>query len=249
MPSLPLRALAALSALWIALSPGAAAAQRAMSPEDKARVEEVVREYLLKNPEVIVEAMRALEQREQQARGEAQRRALSERRRELTQDPDAPVVGNPQGDVTLVEFFDYQCGYCKAVHPELIRLMEAEPKLRVVMKEFPILGPASVTAAKAALAARRQGKYLELHNALMEQRGQLDEAKVMRAAASVGLDVERLKADMEAPEVAAHLARNLRLAEDLQISGTPAFVVGNTVVPGAVSLETLLELVRAQRAG
>jgi protein-disulfide isomerase len=131
----------------------------------------------------------------------------------------------------------------------MVRLIEADPKLRVVMKEFPILGPASLTAAKAALAARNQGKYRELHNALMEQRGQLDDAKIMRAAGSVGLDVERLKADMEAPEVTAHIARNLRLADALQITGTPAFVIGNTVVPGAVPLDRLVDLVRAARAG
>jgi len=244
----PLACAAAVLALaWTAL--GTLPAQAQQPADDKARIEQIVRDYLLRNPEVIVEAMRELELREQRARIEMQRRGLSEHRNEIFQDPDAPVMGNPQGDVTLVEFFDYQCGYCKSVFPDLQRLMQADGKVRVVLKELPILGPASIVAAKASLAAQKQGKYAPFHNTLMGLRGPLDEDKIFRAAQSVGLDVARLKTDMEAPEITAQIERNLQLAEDLQINGTPAFIAGDRLIPGAVPLDRLMELVRAQRAG
>jgi len=151
--------------------------------------------------------------------------------------------------VTLVEFFDYQCGYCKAVHADVRRLLDTDGKVRLVYKEFPILGPASVTASRAALAAQRQGKYDALHVALMENRGQLDDDKIYRIAGSVGLNVDQLKKDMQAPEINDVLQRNLRLASELNIRGTPAFVVGDQIIPGAVSLDKLKELIAAGRAG
>ncbi|WP_207478229.1 DsbA family protein [Arenibaculum pallidiluteum] len=249
MPRLPIRAAALMALACAAFAPLPAAAQQPTTPEQKAAIEQIVREYLIRNPEVIVEAMQALELREQKARLEAQRLGLVEHRKEIFEDPEAPVLGNPQGDVTLVEFFDYQCGYCKSVFPDLQRLIKADGKVKVVLKELPILGPASVTAAKASLAARLQGKYVPFHVALMELRGQLDDAKIFRAAEAVGLDVERLKRDMEEPTIAAHLTRNIQLADALQINGTPAFIAGDRLIPGAVPLDRLLELVRAQRAG
>jgi protein-disulfide isomerase len=164
-------------------------------------------------------------------------------------DPEVPVLGNRRGDVTLVEFFDYQCGYCKAVHADVRRLIDSDTNIRLVYKEFPILGPASITASRAALAAQRQGKYDALHVALMENRGQLDDDKIYRIAASAGLDLDRLKKDMQAPEISEALQKNLRLASELNIRGTPAFVVGDQIVPGAVGLDKLKELIASGRAG
>lgn len=244
-------AAAALPALIGLASPtGAGAQQPALdTPAGKAAIEQIVRDYLLAHPEVLVESLTAFQERQEAAQAEAQRGALASRQEELFRNPSSPVAGNPQGDVTLVEFFDYQCGYCKAVHADVRRLLESDGKLRLVYKEFPILGPASLTASRAALAAQRQGKYDALHVALMENRGQLDDDKVFRIANSVGLDMERLKKDMESPEIQETLQRNMRLASELNIRGTPAFVVGDQIIPGAVGLDRLRELVAAGRAG
>ena len=149
--------------------------------------------------------------------------------------------------MTIVEFFDYRCPYCKQVVGALTQLLNDDRKLRLVFKEFPILGPDSVVAARAALAAHVQGKYHAMHEALMRARGTLDETTVLKIATSVGLDATRLQSDMNKPEIAASLDRNHRLARDLAINGTPAFVIGNHVVPGAVDLETLKKLVAEAR--
>jgi protein-disulfide isomerase len=215
----------------------------------RAAIEQIVREYLMAHPEVLVEALTAYQEKQEAEQAEAQRQALVSRQDELFKNPTSPVVGNPQGDVTLVEFFDYQCGYCKSVHADVRRLLDSDGKVRLVLKEFPILGPASLTASRAALAAQKQGKYDALHNALMENRGQLDDDKIMRIAGSVGVDVERLKKDMQAPDIQDALQRNLRLAGELNIRGTPAFVIGDQIIPGAVSLERLKEMVAAGREG
>ncbi|HZH26293.1 MAG TPA: DsbA family protein [Azospirillaceae bacterium] len=214
---------------------------------NRAEIERIVREYILANPEIIMEAVEILRERQAKAEQDQARRALAERRTEILNDPNAPVAGNPQGDVTLVEFFDYQCGYCKSVHPTVKDLVAGDGRIRRVYKEFPILGPASVVASRAALAARNQGKYLEMHDALMEARGQMDEALVMRIARSVGLDVERLKRDMQAPDIEQHIQANRALATALGIQGTPAFIIGDQLVPGAADLATLRGLVRQAR--
>lgn len=239
-------AAALLVAAWIApLSP--AAAQQ--SAPDKSAIEQIVKDYLLAHPEVIVQSLNAFQQKQEAAEAEAQRSALVSRQDELFKNPTSPVIGNPKGDVTLVEFFDYQCGYCKAVHADVRRLIDSDTKVRLVYKEFPILGPASVAASRAALAAQRQGKYDALHVALMENRGQLDDDKIFRIAGSVGLDLDQLKKDMQAPEINDTLQRNLRLASELNIRGTPAFIVGDQIIPGAISLDKLKELIAAGRAG
>ena len=202
----------------------------------------------MEHPEVILQAVDAMQERQKTAEAEQARKALIENRQELTRSPADPVIGNPQGDITVVEFFDYQCGYCKAVQADTQSLIKSDPKLRFVLKEFPILGPASVVASKAALASRGQGKYVEFHNALMAQRGQLDEAVIMRLAKSVGLDTDRLKKDMESPDVLKVIAANQALAEKLNIRGTPAFVFGDELVPGAIRLEDMKRLADATRA-
>jgi protein-disulfide isomerase len=231
----------------LALLPASPVTAAEFSPDQREAIEGIVRDYLAKNPEILVEALQAAESK---ARGDARDKAsaaLAARRQEVFNDPDAPVAGNPQGDASLVEFFDYRCPYCKQVEPAIEALVAEDPKLRFVYKEFPVLGPESVTAARAALAARQQGKYDLLHRALMGLKGQMDEAAVFKVASSLGLDVERLKRDMAAPDIDRMLKANGKLAEALDIRGTPGFVIGDEIVPGAVSLDALKQLIDAAR--
>lgn len=221
-----------------------AAAQQAMTRE---QIEEIVREYLVNNPEVIVQALEALEARHKAAQQADQREALAAHQDQLLRDPDAPVMGNPSGDVTMVEFFDYRCPYCKQVVPALTQLLKDDRDLRLVLKELPILGPDSLLASRAALAAQAQGKYAVMHTALLAHRGSFDDAVIARIAAAAGLDVARLKADMEQPEIAAMIDRNRALAGALSLTGTPAFIIGDTIVPGAADLDTLKTLVAQAR--
>ncbi len=229
---------------------GAAAAAETFTPEKARAIEKIVREYILKNPEIIIEAARILRKREETAALNQTRRNILAQRDELFNDPASPVGGNPQGDVTVVEFFDYQCPYCKRVFPSIQALLAEDRNLRYVFKEFPILGKASVFAARAALAAQRQGKYLEFHMVMMPAQGKLTEAKVMRLAEDVGLDVDRLRRDMADRDIGDMLRRNQELARALNVNGTPAFVIGDTVVPGAVDINTLRSLIaRARQTG
>jgi protein-disulfide isomerase len=245
-------ATAVLAGGWFAITADAQRAQ--VSPQvstgadEPDRFEQRVREYLLKNPEVIMEALQILQQRQRAAEAENLKRTIAERSEEILNDPAAPVGGNPAGGVTLVEFFDYNCPYCRRVAPTMVELERADPDLRLVYKEFPILGPGSQFAARAALASKKQGKYVPFHNALMQATEQVSEDSVMEVARTVGLDTEQLTADMQDSAIQEAIARNLQLAEALGITGTPSFIIGDEVVPGAVDLRTLQSLIaRARR--
>ena len=196
-----------------------------------------------------LDALRGLERRPRRLDPAQFRRQVAAHRDELLHDPDSPVGGNRDGDVTVVEFFDYRCGYCIAMAPRLETLLEADRALRFVYKEWPILGPMSEFAARAALAARRQDRYEDFHAALMRLRGRLTEATVLDAARRLGLDPERLRADMRAPEIDRALDDNRALAAELGITGTPAFVIGDRLVPGAVPLGELKAVIAAARGG
>jgi protein-disulfide isomerase len=215
--------------------------------EQRQAIEGLVRDYLSKNPEVVLDALQAAEDKIKAASREKAAAALVALRSELFEDPDTPIGGNPNGDVSLVEFFDYRCPYCKQVVPSIDALLAEDKQLRFVYKEFPVLGPDSVVAARAALAAHKQEKYEEMHRALMSIKGQINETSVFQAASSIGLDVERLKRDMAAADIDRMLRANARLADALQIRGTPAFVVGEEIVPGAISLNAMRQLVEAAR--
>lgn len=214
---------------------------------DEARVKELVLEVIRENPEIVREAIAILQAEEDAAKAEAAAVALSERRDILENDPNAPVLGNPDGDITIVEFFDYNCGYCRRVFSNVHALVDSDPNIRVVMREWPILGEESVFAARASLAARKQGKYEEFHNALMGGRGRANEASVMQLASELGMDVDQLRRDMEAPEVVEHLQTSQQLTQVLGLNGTPAFVFGNQLVPGAIELDQMKELIQMQR--
>lgn len=230
----------------------AARAGEAPGAPSRQEIEQIVREYLLRHPEVVTEALQEAQRREQVAQRKRAAEAIRAHLAELTQDPESPVGGNPQGSVTIVEFFDYQCGYCKREAVELKALLQADPDIRLVYKDLPILGPASVFAARAALAAQKQGKHEALHAALMAADQPLTDQSVLQIAAQAGVDAAKLEKDMADPSVSQALDRNFRLQRALDIQGTPALVVGTEFVPGAASLETLKALAaraRAQRVG
>jgi protein-disulfide isomerase len=212
------------------------------------QVEEIVREYITKNPEVVVDAVRAMEDRKREAQAQASRTAIAARQAELLRDSSSPVAGNVKGDVTIVEFFDYKCGYCKAVAPTVKQLLAEDANIRLIYKELPILGEESRTASRAALAARAQGKYRAFHEALMSADGALTKEEVFRIAGSVGLDVAKLEQAMASKEIDAVLNKNRALASAIGLRGTPAFVIGSELVPGAVPLERFKELVARARA-
>jgi len=228
------------------LAPPAGAAD-ALTSAQKEAVERVVHDYILAHPDVMVEAIRAAQLKAKEKKEEGAKQAITERRGELLSDATAPVAGNPHGDVTIVEFFDYRCPYCKQVEPHLEALLKEDPKLRIVYKEFPVLGPESVYASRMALAARKQGKYAPFHDALMAAKGKISEETILDVARSVGIDVARAKTDMAGAEVQEIIKRNYALADALDIQGTPAFIVGDTLVPGAIDLDNLRHLIAEAR--
>lgn len=234
--------VAVIVGTWIGTQFVAPALQDTMTTSIKSSDEELdrrVRDSLLRNPDVLVKAMQALEAQSAQAATDDLATKLEDRTQEITADPASPVGGNPEGDVSLVEFFDYNCPYCRRMGPILRQMIENDANLRIVYKEWPILGSGSVFAAKAALAAHKQGKYLAFHEALMEGPGKADESRVLEIATDIGLDIERLRDDMGADEVTQAIDRNMTLARALQITGTPTFVIGTEIIRGAVDLATL----------
>lgn len=214
---------------------------------DRTAIEQIVREYLLSNPEIIEQASAALRVRQAQAQERATQAALKTQHAALYHHAATPVLGNAQGDVVVVEFFDYRCGYCKRVAPAVNALVKNDPQVKVVLKELPILGAESVFAARAALAAHKQGKYAAMHLGLLAADA-LDEKSVLAVAASAGLDVERLQRDARDESISKQLAENQALADALAVNGTPAFIVGNRMLPGALDEVGLAAIVGAERA-
>ena len=174
-------------------------------------------------------------------------KAISQHRTELLSDPESPTAGNANGDVVIVDFNDYQCPYCKRAHLALKSVVAADGKVKVVYKDLPILGEPSRIAALAALAAVKQGKHLALHNALMEFSGKLDRDRIMEIATSVGLDIALLQKDMDDPKFKQLIDRNMALASALGVRGTPAFVIGDQFVPGAIDSDALKQLIADAR--
>ncbi len=214
---------------------------------DKREIENIVRLYILDNPEIIAEAIARLRQRDRLARAQALLLAREENAARIYDNPQTPEMGNPNGDVTVVEFFDYQCGYCKQMFPVFKKVIASDRNLRVLMKELPILGPVSRFAARASMAAEMQGKYFAYHVALMELSGRLTEKKVLQTARKVGLDVEKLVKDMADPAIESYFDRTLELAQALGINGTPAFLFGDQLVPGAIEEDRMRALIAAAR--
>ncbi len=238
-----IKRLAPLALCLTALFPTTLAADTLTEDEVKA----LVYEAILEKPQIIMEAVRLLEERQQQQQQSAAAAVLETERDRLEKDPNAIVLGNPEGDVTVVEFFDYNCPYCRRVMPQVDTLVEQDPNVRLVYREWPILGEGSVFAARAALAARKQGKYEEFHVAMMGMEGRAEEPTVLRIAREVGLNIEQLRRDMDAPEVDEHIQTSMELTRALGFSGTPSFVIGDALIPGFVEADVLIEKVEAAR--
>lgn len=221
-----------------------------MTPALKKEVEATIKDYLLKNPEILRDAIIELENRQRVAEKDAQAKALQTQKTAIFDDPGSIIVGNPKGDVTLVEFFDYNCGYCKKAVSDIQNLVAADPKLKVVLKDFPILGPDSVEASKVAVAVKNTlpaDKYLQFHIKLMETKGRTGKDRALEVAKEMGLDAGKIAAEAEAAPVQERLQKTMQIAEALSISGTPAFIIGDDIVPGAVGAGPLKTAVDAMR--
>ena len=239
-------AVAGMALLPMTTSAQDKSAASAVTPEQRKAFEGVIKDYLLKNPIIIREAIQALQAQEEAAKQAQAAAALKTHKDQLFYDKTSPVAGNPKGDITVVEFFDYNCGYCKRVTPTIKAVMEKDPNLRVVYKEFAILGPQSITAARAALAAQKQGKYKEFHEGLMM--GQSDENSIAALTNLLGMDYSKLRKDMADPKIQQVLQKNYQLATTLGINGTPAFVIGERLVPGAIGEAALTQIIKEERA-
>jgi protein-disulfide isomerase len=251
-------------ASWLAADDGASPAGRALrlaqaapaktesqapSPFDagqKAAIQAIIKDYLLNNPEVMLEVQTALEAKMEKLQAEKLKLALEANADQIYRHADAPVAGNPSGDIPVVEFFDYNCGYCKRAFGDIAKLVEADPKVKLVLKELPILSKGSEEASRVALAARLQGKYWPVHRALIALKGEVNEQTALRAVEKLGLDMAKLKKDMTADAVTAEIARVRELAQKMGIQGTPHFLVGDRAIPGAPG--NLLEQIQSHVA-
>jgi protein-disulfide isomerase len=251
MPSFRLL-VPALLALALCGAPPTASAQ-SFSDVQRGDIETIVRNYLLAHPEVLEEAMTELSKRQAAAETEKHEASVASNAETIFNSPRGVTLGNREGDVTFVEFFDYNCGYCKRAMTDMLDLMKADPKLKVVLKEFPVLSQGSVEAAQVAVAVRMQDasgkKYLDFHQKLLGGRGPADKARAMAAAKEAGLDMGKIEKDLASPEVRATLEENLKLAEAMGMNGTPSYVIGKQVVIGAVGLDNLKEKIGIARCG
>jgi protein-disulfide isomerase len=241
--------LAALAAATMFFAPPASA--QTFSDDQRHDIEHIVTTYLLSHPEVIRDVMAEMERRQREAVAETHRATIRQNDAALFNSSHQVVLGNPQGNVTMVEFFDYNCGYCKRALLDTLSLLKTDSNLKLVLKEFPVLGAGSVAAAHVAIAARMQDssgtKYLEFHRKLLEGRGQADQVHALAIAKDVGFDMARLEKDMDSDEVKQTINENIKLAAALGVTGTPSYVVGTELVVGAVGLEALHAKIEAER--
>jgi protein-disulfide isomerase len=244
--------LFATAAIALALfgAPMAVSAQK-FTDTQRGDIEDIIKNYLVSHPEVLEDAMNELSKRKAAAETQKQEEALNKNADEIFNSPRGVVLGNKDGDVTFVEFFDYNCGYCKHAMADMLDLLKSDHKLKVVLKEFPVLSEGSVEAAKVAVAARMQdpSKYLDFHTKLLGGRGPADKARAMAAAKDAGYDTARLEKDLNSPEVKSTIEENFKLAEDMGLNGTPSYVIGKQIVVGAVGLDGLKEKIGIARCG
>ncbi|MER2520262.1 MAG: DsbA family protein [Bdellovibrionales bacterium] len=238
-------ALAATGAAQAAESP------KSMSDSEKEAVQKVIKEYLTnEHPEIVLDALKELKKRDEVVATAKMKEAIASKKKELFEDPASPVGGNPKGDVSVVEFFDYQCGYCKIVGESVEKLLKDDKNVRFVYKEFPVLGPMSLQASKAATASFKQGsdKYIAFHNALMKKKGHFTkEEDILEIAKTVGLNVEKLRKDMQDEAVTKQVQASLDLGGDIGARGTPMFIIGDQAYPGALDESQLKEIVQKVR--
>ena len=243
-----LLSLVAVAAFMLLSWGSPANSAQALSTAQTASVNKLIHDYILAHPEVVFQALQEGQQKADAAKAAADQSALAQHQKELLHDPNSPVLGNPNGMVTLVEFFDYRCPYCKSSAGTVTELIRSDPNLRVVMKEFPVLGPESVFASRIALAAWHHGKYAAFHDAVLAYKGALDNGKTLDIARSLGLDPDQLQKEAADAAITANIQADLDLAQTLDIDGTPTFVIGNAIIPGVVSLDDLKQAVADARA-
>jgi protein-disulfide isomerase len=252
MTKSPRLAVVACAALLAAALPYAVRADEFSAPQ-RGEIEKIVRDYLVAHPEVLQEAMTELDKRQTAAEAEKHKDVVKQQAATLFSSPRQVNLGNPDGNVTFVEFFDYNCGYCKRAMGDMLTLLKDDPKLKIVLKEFPVLGPGSVEAAQVAVAVRMQDKtgkkYLEFHQKLLGGRGPADRAHALAVAKDIGMNMAQIDKDMQSPEVKATLEENFKLAEQLGLNGTPSYVIGDNVVVGAIGLPGLEEKINTARCG
>jgi protein-disulfide isomerase len=251
MPSFRLLVPALFALALCGMVPAASA--QSFSDSQRGDIETIVHSYLIAHPEVLEEAMAELSKRQAAAEAEKHEASVATNAETIFNSPRGVLLGNKGGDVTFVEFFDYNCGYCKRAMADMLDLLKTDPKLKVVLKEFPVLGEGSVEAAKVAVAVRLQDpggkKYLDFHQKLLGGRGPADKAHAIAAAKDAGLDTARIEKDLASPEVRATIEENFKLAEAMGMNGTPSYVIGKQVVIGAVGLEGLKEKIGIARCG
>jgi protein-disulfide isomerase len=228
----------------VASTPAAEApSAQAFSTDQRRAIESIVKDYLIQHPEVLQDAMDALDRHQKEADAVKARTTIKDNNATIFNSPHQVVLGNPQGKITMVEFFDYNCGYCKRALPDMVELLKTNPDLRFVLKEFPVLGPGSVEAAHVAVAVRMQDstgkKYIEFHQKLLGGRGQADKARALAVAKEVGFDMARIEKDMDSDEAKTTIDETLKLADALGVNGTPSYVVGDELIVGAVGLDEL----------
>jgi protein-disulfide isomerase len=224
---------------------------KSFSPEQTKEIEKIIKSYLIAHPQVIAEAVEALQKQEEAQAAIDAKQKIASVRADLIQAGDDIVLGNPNGDITMVEFYDYRCGYCKAVVDAVHTLVKGDGKLRLVLRSYPVLGPDSLVAAKAVFASRVQGqdKQLAFHDALMAVKGSVDEAKILSVAKETGLDIDKLKIDMADARIAGLIEKNRNLGTKLGVNGTPTFVLGDKVMPGVDTADNFRKAVDAARKG
>jgi protein-disulfide isomerase len=250
----PMRAILIAIALFLAALGGyalkefAAARSSTEASVPSTSIDQQIAEYLKNHPEEVLAAVRLAQANAEKQKAADAQLAVAEQQDQIFNNPADPVMGNVNGDVTVVEFFDYRCPYCKRVSDSLMTLLKDDPNVKLVYKELPILGPDSLVAAKIALAAHRQGKYEQVHAAFMAHKGSFEQEDLLDLAASVGADRAKLATDMQDPAIQGQLQANDSLAAALGITGTPGFLFGKQLIPGAVSLDDMKKLVNAARA-
>jgi len=214
---------------------------------DPAKIEDIVRNYLMTKPEVMRDVFAALEVKEEQTRQSRLETAIADNAEQLFGGTKGLELGNPEGDVTLVEFYDYNCPYCRRALGDMVALLETDPNLKMVMKEYPILSEGSTETARVSLAVAKQGRFMEFHKVMMAISGQANGKRALGIAEELGFDMDRLRTDMDSAEVQAEIDATLELASNLGVRGTPAFIIGNELVPGAVGVASLRATIKRAR--
>jgi protein-disulfide isomerase len=238
-----------LPLLALALLPVRGQAADALTQAQTDQVNKLIHDYFMNNPKALIDAIEHAEASLKEDEQSQAKTVLQSHREELEQDPTSPVLGNPKGDVTIVEFFDYRCPYCKLTAPTLQTLIGQDSKIRLVMKEFPILGKESVFASRIALVVKKHGKYAEFHQAMFALKVKIDDAQTLEVVKAIGLDPTQIKKEADGADIDAILKHNYDLAKQLNLNGTPAFVIGDTLLPGAVELKDFQDAVATARKG